>query len=96
MALTTATSTTSPQRPRATNGANIFAEEHKARIKERMAEQQMQEGGTPEKVNLARYQTIKQEFYNQLTEKERHGYEAKATEKNKAYKAIPEKSKIFE
>jgi hypothetical protein len=44
-----ATSATSPQRPRATNGANIFAEEHKARIKERMAEQQIQEGGNPEK-----------------------------------------------
>jgi|SRR6267154_4889507 len=96
-ALTTSTTdTTTPQRPRATNGANIFAEEYKARIKERMAEQQIQEGGTPEKVNLARYHAIKQEFYKQLTEGERHGYETKATEKNKALKAIPETSKIFE
>lgn len=92
----TATSTSSPKRPRATNGASVFAEEHKARITGRMAEQQSQEGGSPEKVNLARYHAVKQEFYNQLTEEERSGYDAKAAERNNARKAMPEPSQIFE
>jgi hypothetical protein len=88
--------TSSPKRPRATNGANVFAEEHKAQITKKMEEHQDQEGGSPKQVNLTRYRTIKQELYNQLTDEERHIYEAKAVAKNEACKEAPEKSKIFE
>jgi hypothetical protein len=98
----TALTATSPsKRPRATNGAEVFAKEHKVRITERMAEKQDQEGGTliDEKtgaVNLMRYRTAKQELYDQLTDKERHAYEAKASETNEVLKALPETSETFE
>ena len=92
----TASSKAISKRPRATNGANVFAEEHKDKITEKMAEQQDQEGGTPKQVNLTRYRAIKQELYNQLTGEVRSAYEAKAAEKNKASNTMPEKSKIFE
>ena len=96
MALTTASPTAMSKRPRATNGAGVFAKEHKTKITEQMAEQQYQDGGTPKQVNLTRYHTIKQELYNQLTDEERREYEAKAAETNEAYKALPETSRIFE
>ena len=60
-----------------------------------MAEQQEQEGGVPKHVNLTRYRTIRQELYNQLTDEERLAYEAKAAEKNKARKTLPERSENF-
>ena len=60
-----------------------------------MAEKREQEGGTPEQVNLRRYQTIKQELYDQLPDEERREYEAKAAKKNEASKAQPETSEIF-
>ena len=88
--------TTSPKRPRAVNGADVFSKDHKAKITERMAEQQVQEGGTPNQVNLTRCRSIKQELYNQLPDKERRVYEAKVVEKNEERKALPETSKIFE
>lgn len=83
------------KRPRATNGADVFAEEQKGKITERMAEEQAQEGGIPKQVNLRRYQTIKQELYDQLPNEERRGYEAKAAKKNEASKAQPETSVVF-
>ena len=83
------------KRPRATNGANVFAKEHKVKITERMAEEQDQEGGISKEVNLRRYQTIKQELYDQLPDEERRGYEAKAAKKNEASKAQPETSEVF-
>jgi len=73
----------------------VFAEEQKRKITELMAEQQQQEGGVPKHVNLTRYRTIKQELYDQLTDEERHAYEAKAAEQNKATKALPERSENF-
>jgi hypothetical protein len=72
---------TASQRPRATNGANISAQEHKAEITERMAEQQSQEGGIP-----------KQDKYDQLNDEGRCAYETKAAKKNEA---LPETSEIF-
>jgi hypothetical protein len=60
-----------------------------------MAEQQEHEGGIPKHVNLIRYRTIKQDLFDQLTDEERHVYEAKATEQNKACKTLPERSEIF-
>jgi hypothetical protein len=83
------------KRPRATDGAGVFAKEHKAEIVERVVEQQ-DWNGTPKQFNLPRYRTIKQELYNQLTYEQRCAYEAKAAEANEAYKALPEKSIIFE
>lgn len=94
--LTTASSKAISKHPRATNGASVFAEEHKAKITDKMAEQQDKEGGTPKQVNLTRYRAIKQELYDQLTDEVRSAYEAKAAERNKASNALPEKSKIFE
>jgi len=73
----------------------VFAEEHKMKITERMAEQQDREGGIPKQVNLARYQTIKQELYDRLSDEERRAYEAKAAKKNEASKVQPEPSEIF-
>ena len=61
-----------------------------------MAEQQIQEGGISKQVNLKRYHAIKQELYDGLTDEERSAYEAKAAEKNKASKAPPETSEIFQ
>jgi hypothetical protein len=61
-----------------------------------MAEQQFQEGGIPQQVNLRRYHTIKQELYDQLTDGERHAYETKAAKKNETGKSPPETSEIFE
>jgi len=93
--LTTVTSRATSKRPRATNGPGVFAEEQKRTITELMAEQQQQEGGVPKHVNLTRYRTIKQELYDQLTDKERRAYEAKAAEQNKAAKALPDRSENF-
>jgi hypothetical protein len=84
------------KRPRATNGPGIFAEEHKTEITEKMAEQQQLEGGVPKDVNLTRYHTIRQELYDQLTDKERRAYEAEAADKNKARKTLPDTSENFE
>lgn len=77
------------KRPRATNGANFFSEEHKANIAERMEEEQEQEGGISKQVNLRRYYTIKQELYDQLPDEERRGYEAKGAKKNETSKEHP-------
>jgi hypothetical protein len=95
-AVTTASSQAISKRPRATNGANVFAEEHKAKITEQMVEQKEKEGGTPKQVNLTRYRAIKRELYNQLSDEVRSAYEGKAAERNKAINVLPEKSKIFE
>jgi len=61
-----------------------------------MAEQQDQDGDTLKQFNLLQYRTIRQELYNQLTDEQRSAYEVKAAETNEAYKALPEKSTIFE
>lgn len=92
----TASPIAASKRPRATNGAEVFAKEHKEKITERMAEQKKQQGGTPQQVNLTRYRTIKKELYNRLTDEGRCTYEAKAAKTNEARKALPEKSEIFE
>lgn len=84
-----------PKRPRATNGPNIFAEGHKAKIAEEMAEQQRREGGDTKQVNLIRYRKIKHKLYDKLTDEEQLAYEGKAAEQNAARKALPEKSEIF-
>jgi hypothetical protein len=89
--LNTATS----KHPRAANGLGVFAEEHKGKIVEKMAEQQQQEGGVPKRVNLPRYHAIRQELYDQLTDEERQAYQAKAAEQNKARKTLPERSENF-
>lgn len=60
-----------------------------------MAEQQQLEGGVPKHVNLTRYHTIRQELYGQLTEEDRRAYDAKAAEKNKARKTLPDTSENF-
>jgi hypothetical protein len=94
--LAIATPKAASKRPRAINGAAVFAEEQKMVITERMAEPQDQDAsGIPKKANLARYHTIKRELYNQLTDEERLAYETRATAKNEACK-MPEKSKIYE
>jgi hypothetical protein len=85
-----------PKCPRATNGPRIFADEHKRKIVDLMAEEKEKEGGIPELANLTRYRNIKQELYDQLTDEERLAYEEKAAELNKARKALPERSEIFE
>ena len=88
---------TSPiKRPRATNGAGVFAKEHRAEIMERMAEQQDQDSDTPKQFNLSQYRMVKQELFNQLTDEQRCAYEVKASETNEEYKALPEQSRIFE
>ena len=92
---TTTTSRATPKCPRATNGVSVFAEEHKAKITERMAEQQEQEGGNPKWVNLTHYHSIRQTLYDQLTEEEQREYEGKAAKKNEASKTQPETSEIF-
>jgi hypothetical protein len=89
--LTTATS----KRPRATNGPSVFAEEHKRKITELMAEQQQKEGGVPKHSQPHTIPKIKQELYDQLTDEEQRAYEAKAAELNKARKALPERSENF-
>lgn len=61
-----------------------------------MAEQQDKEGGAVRQINLPRYHAVKQELYHQLTSEERDAYEEKAAETNKASKALPETSRIFE
>ncbi len=61
-----------------------------------MAEEKEKEGGIPELANFTRYRNIKQELYDQLTDEERLAYEEKAAELNKAHKALPERSEIFE
>lgn len=61
-----------------------------------MAEQKDQEDDIPKQFNLPRYHMVKQELYNQLTNEQQCAYEAKAAETNTAYKALPEKSRIFE
>ena len=83
------------KRPRATNGPRVFAEEHKRKITELMAEEKEKEGGDPKLVNLSRYHKIKQQLYDQLTDEERRAYEAKAVEVNEARKALPERSENF-
>ena len=60
-----------------------------------MAEQQDQEGGVPKQVNLTRYNKIKHELYDRLTDKERRGYEEKAVKMNEDYKAQPDTSEVF-
>ena len=86
---------TTPKCPRATNGPRIFAEEHKRKIVDLMAEEKEKEGGIPELANLTRYHKIKQELYDQLTDEERLAYEEKAAELNKARRALPERSENF-
>jgi hypothetical protein len=70
----------------------VFAEEHKEKIKGLMAEQRQQEGGVLNHVNLTQYRTIKQELYDQLSEEEQRAYDEKAAHRNKACKALPERS----
>ena len=81
--------------PRTTNGANVFAKEHKVKIAKRMAEEQDQEGGISKQINLRRYKMIKQELYKELPDKEQGEYEAKAAKKNEASQAQPETSEVF-
>jgi len=92
----TATATpTTPKRPRATNGANIFAAEQKAKITGCMAQLRGLEGADPKHVNLSQYQLIKKELYKQLSDDERQEYEVKAAEKNQMHKALPNTTEIF-
>jgi hypothetical protein len=91
-----ATTASPSKRPRAVNGADVFAQDHKAKITERMAECQGQGGGTPKQINITRYRAAKQELYYQLPDEERCAYEAKAAKKNEECKSLPEASKIFE
>lgn len=93
--LTTDTSLATSKRPRATTGPRVFAEDHKKKITDLMAEEKEKEGGIPTLVNLRRYHRIKQELYDQLTVEEQCAYEAKAAEINEARKALPEKSENF-
>ncbi|RDB30533.1 hypothetical protein Hypma_007049 [Hypsizygus marmoreus] len=85
----------STEKPRATTGIEVFAQENKTNIHAKITEERTQLGQSPKEANLPLHRKLKKELFEELDEDARAEYEAKAAELNARRDQPPDPKLVF-